>query len=81
MKILFDHQTFSLQKYGGISRYFANLIKGINKIMANGAEYYESYADQIKWDGLDNNIQGGSYRDGVRWSVTNIDIEELLVIN
>ncbi|MFD1257153.1 glycosyltransferase family 4 protein [Mucilaginibacter terrae] len=31
MKILFDHQTFSLQKYGGISRYFANLIKGINK--------------------------------------------------
>ena len=30
MKILFDHQIFSLQKYGGISRYFANLHKGFN---------------------------------------------------
>jgi len=30
MKILYDHQIFSLQKYGGISRYFANLFKGIN---------------------------------------------------
>lgn len=25
LRILFDHQTFSLQRYGGISRYFANL--------------------------------------------------------
>lgn len=25
MKVLFDHQIFSMQKYGGISRYFANL--------------------------------------------------------
>lgn len=25
MKVLFDHQMFSIQKYGGISRYFANL--------------------------------------------------------
>ncbi|RZL48344.1 MAG: glycosyltransferase family 1 protein [Pedobacter sp.] len=24
-KVLFDHQTFSLQRYGGISRYFANV--------------------------------------------------------
>jgi len=30
MKILFDHQTFSMQKYGGISRYFANLNRGLN---------------------------------------------------
>ncbi|MGY3210983.1 glycosyltransferase family 4 protein [Mucilaginibacter sp. HD30] len=29
MKILFDHQTFSNQKYGGISRYFANLHYGL----------------------------------------------------
>jgi glycosyltransferase involved in cell wall biosynthesis len=36
MKILYDHQIFSLQKYGGISRYFANLIKGINN---NGKGY------------------------------------------
>lgn len=29
MKILFDHQIFSLQKYGGVSRYFCELIKNI----------------------------------------------------
>ncbi|WP_448702191.1 glycosyltransferase family 4 protein [Mucilaginibacter sp. AW1-3] len=30
MKILFDHQKFSLQRYGGISRYFANLNTALN---------------------------------------------------
>ncbi|RYU87360.1 glycosyltransferase family 1 protein [Mucilaginibacter terrigena] len=30
MKILFDHQKFSLQRYGGISRYFAGLNAGLN---------------------------------------------------
>jgi glycosyltransferase involved in cell wall biosynthesis len=27
IKVLFDHQKFSMQKYGGISRYFANVIQ------------------------------------------------------
>ena len=31
MKILYDHQTFTLQKYGGISRYFYELIKYFKK--------------------------------------------------
>ncbi len=31
MKILYDHQTFTIQKYGGISRYFYEIIKRINK--------------------------------------------------
>lgn len=31
MKIFFDHQAFTLQNYGGISRYFCELISGINK--------------------------------------------------
>jgi glycosyltransferase involved in cell wall biosynthesis len=30
MKVLYDHQTFILQKYGGISRYFANLHHHLN---------------------------------------------------
>ena len=30
MRVLFDHQTFSTQKYGGISRYFFNLNAGLN---------------------------------------------------
>lgn len=29
MKVLFDHQTFHYQKYGGISRYFAEVIDGL----------------------------------------------------
>ena len=29
MKILFDHQAFCLQNYGGISRYFAELMRGL----------------------------------------------------
>lgn len=29
MKILFDHQIFSLQKYGGASKYFCELLKNI----------------------------------------------------
>jgi glycosyltransferase involved in cell wall biosynthesis len=29
MKVFIDHQKFSTQKYGGISRYFANIIDGI----------------------------------------------------
>ena len=31
MTIFFDHQTFSNQTYGGISRYYAELIAGINQ--------------------------------------------------
>ncbi|MFN4254970.1 MAG: glycosyltransferase family 4 protein [Saprospiraceae bacterium] len=29
MKILFDHQVFAWQRFGGISRYFAELIRGL----------------------------------------------------
>jgi glycosyltransferase involved in cell wall biosynthesis len=32
MRVLFDYQIFSTQKYGGISRYFANLHYGINAL-------------------------------------------------
>ncbi|AUD05060.1 glycosyltransferase family 4 protein [Spirosoma pollinicola] len=37
MKIFFDHQAFSLQNYGGISRYFCELINGINSSDINNA--------------------------------------------
>ena len=29
MNILFDHQIFNIQKYGGISNYFYNLIQNL----------------------------------------------------
>nr|WP_067053488.1 glycosyltransferase family 1 protein [Mucilaginibacter sp. L294] len=38
MKILFDHQAFSNQNYGGISRYFANLYQGLNDMPGTEAE-------------------------------------------
>tara|TARA_R110002124_G_scaffold185047_2_gene352518 strand:+ start:478 stop:1578 length:1101 start_codon:yes stop_codon:yes gene_type:complete len=31
VKLLFDHQKFTTQRYGGISRYFANIIQYIDK--------------------------------------------------
>lgn len=32
MKVLYDHQIYSTQKYGGISRYFVELLKELNQI-------------------------------------------------
>ena len=29
MRILYDHQIFSIQKYGGISKYFCELMKNL----------------------------------------------------
>jgi hypothetical protein len=29
LRVLFDHQCFSYQRYGGISRYFAELIRSL----------------------------------------------------
>ena len=37
MKVFFDYQTFSLQNFGGISRYYAELISGINRTADNEA--------------------------------------------
>ncbi|QHW00499.1 glycosyltransferase family 4 protein [Spirosoma endbachense] len=37
MRIFFDHQTFSLLTYGGIPRYYAELIRGINSTPDNSA--------------------------------------------
>lgn len=32
MKVLFDYQIFAAQKFGGISRYFVELMNGIDKV-------------------------------------------------
>lgn len=37
MKVLFDHQAFSVQTFGGISRYYSELVDGINKTKDNQA--------------------------------------------
>lgn len=38
MNVLYDHQTFSLQTYGGISRYHTELITGINRTTEHKAQ-------------------------------------------
>jgi glycosyltransferase involved in cell wall biosynthesis len=45
VKVLFDHQMFSLQRYGGISRYFAGLNKGINAFAGYTGKISVLYSD------------------------------------
>lgn len=45
MKVLFDHQTFSIQRYGGISRYFVNLNNGLNNIPDVSSEIAALYTE------------------------------------
>tara|TARA_X000000950_G_C13870396_1_gene642613 strand:- start:100 stop:1218 length:1119 start_codon:yes stop_codon:yes gene_type:complete len=40
MKIFFDHKIFSLQSYGGPSRYFTNLVSKLNEIDSVNAKIY-----------------------------------------
>lgn len=53
MKILFDHQIFSYQRYGGVSKYFAELLKHIpsqywdTTLLFSNNEYIKSI-DRIK---------------------------------
>ncbi len=42
MKILYDHQIFSYQKYGGISRYFYELIKNIGNDEAKSSTEFSN---------------------------------------
>ena len=57
MKILFDHQAFSLHTYGGVSRYFSELIHGINQTANNSATLPLLFSNNIhlKEKGFDIN--------------------------
>jgi glycosyltransferase involved in cell wall biosynthesis len=58
MKILYDYQIFSLQKFGGISRYFCELIKNfpaehkynLSLIFSENHYLKENYGLLKKWD-------------------------------
>ena len=51
MKIAFDHQMFTMQKYGGISRYFANLAKHLLLLKQEAAVFapfhQNNYLDEL----------------------------------
>ncbi len=58
MKILFDHQIFFLQKYGGISNYFFNLIKLLNKKKIRNKIYAPLYINKYINELKSKNIFG-----------------------
>jgi glycosyltransferase involved in cell wall biosynthesis len=57
MKILYDHQIFTFQKYGGISRYFAQIISNLpTDIKADiGIKYSDN--EYLKQTHIVNNLQ------------------------
>ncbi|MES2278322.1 MAG: glycosyltransferase family 1 protein [Bacteroidota bacterium] len=76
MKILFDHQTFSIQRYGGISRYFANLHHGLNKqpgvdsriaLLYSENEYLKDTAIPMN-NALGKKLFSGHYNRIYRWN-------------
>ena len=76
MKVLFDHQTFTIQRYGGISRYFANLNYGLNLIPGISAKiallYTENeYVKQLPFpfnNTLGRKLFTGHYNRIYRWN-------------
>ena len=60
MKIVFGHQIFSVQKYGGISRYFYELANQINNTSSNNIEIFSPlyineyfiYNDEVRPQGI-----------------------------
>ncbi|MNJ91745.1 4-alpha-N-acetylgalactosaminyltransferase [compost metagenome] len=60
IKVLFDHQIFSLQVYGGISRYFANIIKSLQKNeeieVIQGFLYSKNYYQKAESHGIKRTI-------------------------
>ena len=57
------------------------IIKGINSIMANGGEYYQSYANETKVEHTNGYITNGQYKDTVVWAMVSWDIDELAIIS
>ena len=52
LKILFDHQTFTVQRYGGLSRYFADLHTGLNKLPGVNSKIATLYSENEYIKGL-----------------------------
>ena len=53
MKIFYDYQVFSMQKFGGISRYFYELIKNSQRLY--GYSFPRSFSDNIYMNEMQGN--------------------------
>ena len=61
MKVLFDHQIFNRQRFGGISRYFANIYETIHHSPDITAELSVLYSENYyirDFNGILNNRLG-----------------------
>jgi glycosyltransferase involved in cell wall biosynthesis len=75
-KILFDHQTFTIQRYGGLSRYFADLSTGLNQLPGVRAEIATLHSENEYIKNIDvplNNalgkkLFGGRFGRTYRWN-------------
>ncbi len=77
MKVLFDHQTFTIQRYGGLSRYFANLHDELNKMPGVTSKIATLYSENEYINASDvplNNALGkklfsGHFNRTYRWNM------------
>jgi len=72
MKILFDHQVFSYERYGGISRYFSELIKHCHANQNCDVDLSLKYSDNIYLEAFD--------KINVKHFLNNIDFNKKLGI-
>lgn len=79
INVFFDHQKFSTQKYGGISRYFANIIQGIKATpefkYQLGVLYSKNHYIQSEYQPL-NNVLGRSLLD-LKYGPKSYDLNRL----
>ncbi len=71
LKVLFDHQTFSLQKFGGISRYFCELMKNLPQdiIYENSGLYSNNIYLQENFKGLYKSFFSGTEFRGKKTAI------------
>jgi len=58
MKILYDHQAFSLQMYGGVSRYFVELAKNVSSLNLMTEVYSPVYVNRYLLNDYNRNSSG-----------------------
>jgi glycosyltransferase involved in cell wall biosynthesis len=71
LNILIDHQIFSLQTYGGISRYFVDLHRGINEHSENINSSFEAMFSSNFYLNRPNEIQSNSWLNSKATYATN----------
>jgi len=74
MKILFDHQCFVQQQYGGISRYYFHLIKELNRLQNVNVDITIKYSNNFYLkESKENNVKPFFPRTNFSGKITLLD--------